>query len=209
MESFVVGFPRWSPDGGQLAVHLTTPGKKRQIYIISVETGSMRRLADGCCPEWTSDGNYLYVNEVGGVNFVARLRVADGNREQLFTGELPRLTRDGTRLIYANTKQPGLFMRSVAGDLKSNPEEKLVDDYVATLGGVATTVDGFFYVSYTEQGIARAIRFYEYALHAARDIAGVPASMEHGLTVSPDGRTLLYSASAKESGVDLVKLEFN
>ena len=63
--------------------------------------------------------------------------------------------------------------------------------------------------SYTEQGIARAIRFYEYALHAARDIAVVPASMEHGLTVSPDGRTLLYSASAKESGVDLVKLEFN
>ena len=68
--------------------------------------------------------------------------------------------------------------------------------------------DGFFYLGCGADGRPRAFRFYDYASRAARDIAPAPRSTSQGLTVAPNGRELLYTADALESGGDLVLLEF-
>jgi len=86
--------------------------------------------------------------------------------------------------------------------------QRLVDDYVPSLGGIAPVSDGFFYLGCGADGRPRAFRFFDYASRAARDIAPAPRSTSFGLTVAPDGRELLYSADALESGGDLVLLEF-
>ncbi|MEO8464957.1 MAG: winged helix-turn-helix domain-containing protein [Gammaproteobacteria bacterium] len=207
IEVTAIGFPRWSPDGRQLAFHVATPGRNRQIYLLPDKGGIAQPFTGGCCAEWSLDGRYLYSVEIGAADMIVRTNTADGTREPLFEGTLPRLTIDGTRMIYSKTTARGLYARSLAGGAATNPEEKLVDDYTPPLGGTTPTSDGFYYVGLTPAGVPRALRFYDYARHAARDVASLPPRTEQGLSVSPDGRTLLYAASSSSNG-DLLELEF-
>jgi hypothetical protein len=112
-------------------------------------------------------------------------------------------------LLFARGDQPGIFARSLAGDVATNPEERLVEDYAyPPSAGVAPVVGGFYYVSYTPDGRARALRFYDDELRSARDVVLLPPNAERvwGLTVSPDGTEILFGAP--QSGADIVLLEF-
>jgi hypothetical protein len=129
-------------------------------------------------------------------------------RERLFEGETAVESADGQRLLYAKSPEPGVFSRALAGGPADNPEERLVDDYLPGLVGIVPVEDGFFYLGYGANGRPRAFRFFDYARRAARDITPAPPGTSFGLTVAPDGRELLYSADASESGGDLVLLEF-
>jgi Tol biopolymer transport system component/DNA-binding winged helix-turn-helix (wHTH) protein len=209
LDAYVTGFPIWSPDGERIAFHASAPSHERLIYSVDVHEGSPVLLASGCCPGgWSADGRYVYATDVGNVPYVMRIRVADGQRERLFEGEMARESADGRRLLYAKSREPGVFSRELAGVPADNPEERLVDDYIPAIGGIAPAADGFFYLGYAADGRPRALRFFDYARHAARDVAPAPQSTSFGLTVSPNERELLYSADASESGGDLVLLEF-
>ena len=44
--------------------------------------------------------------------------------------------------------------------------------------------------------------------HRAKDVAPAPAALDYGLSVSPDEREMLYSASDDPFGDDLLLLDF-
>ena len=105
-------------------------------------------------------------------------------------------------------KPESLRVRSV-GDVASNPEEQLVNDYrYPPSSGFQPLDDGIMYVSYAPDDRARALRFYDFATGRGSDIAPIPAEagVVWGIAVSPDGRELLYTLPT--SGVDLIRLEF-
>ncbi len=56
-------FPRWSPDGRQIAFHAFVPGKPWQIYTIPAEGGTPVEIApeghSEADPDWSPDGNSL------------------------------------------------------------------------------------------------------------------------------------------------------
>jgi len=111
-------------------------------------------------------------------------------------------------VLYARADTAGIFARSLAGGA-AGPEERLVEDYIyPPSAGFEPVAGGFYYVSYSPGGQARAIRFYDDALRGARDVASVPpdAAVIWGLAVSPDGRELLFGAPT--SRADIVLLEF-
>ena len=115
---------------------------------------------------------------------------------------------DGRYLLYSKVREPGIFRRRRDAP-RDAPEERLVDDYTPTLGGIVPVAAGVFYLWHTPGGMPRAFRFYDYAERAAHDVAAAPSSIGLGLTVSPDGRELLYSANGNASGSDLVLFEFD
>ncbi|MDR0779819.1 MAG: hypothetical protein LBF16_03865, partial [Pseudomonadales bacterium] len=127
---------------------------------------------------------------------------------RLFRGELAIETTDGSKLLYTKLGEFGIFARSLAGDPAQNPEERLVDDYTPLLGSIVPVADGFFYLGLTRIGQPRAFRFFDYATRTAKDVAVAAPSVNIGMTVSPDGRELLYAANAIESGTDLMLIEF-
>ena len=94
-------------------------------------------------------------------------------------------------------------------DGAASTEERLVEGYAfPPSAGFEPVAGGFYYVGYAPGGQARAIRFYDDALRTARDVAPLlpSAVIVWGVTVSPDGRELLFGAPT--SGADIVLLEF-
>jgi Tol biopolymer transport system component/DNA-binding winged helix-turn-helix (wHTH) protein len=208
-DEYVTGFPRWSPDGTRIAFHTSARNQERTIYTVDPRGGTPVKLGAGCCPTgWSADARYLYVGDLGTINRAARMRAADGQRETLFQGDFTVESMDGTQLLYARLGEPGVFTRSVRGDIAHNPEVKLVDDYRLTLGGFVPVKDGFYYLGHTPTGQPQAFRFYDYASRKVHDVVPAPSSVGLGLAVSPDGRELLYSSDASGAGADLMLIEF-
>jgi Tol biopolymer transport system component len=204
------GIPRWSPDGAQLSFMAFAPNAEPHTYLVDVDEGLPTLLTSGAATGWSRDGQYLYVTELAGINRVYRYRRADGARELLVErAAAAQETVDGRRLLYVRPNQPGIFVRSLVGDVASNPEERLVADYAHPPShGIQPVEGGFYYVGYTPDGRARAVRFFDDATGAATDVAPVPANADvvWGLTVSRDERELLFGAP--DLGADLVQLEF-
>jgi Tol biopolymer transport system component/DNA-binding winged helix-turn-helix (wHTH) protein len=210
LEEEITGFPRWSPDGLRIAFHTSSPGQERMIYVVDLAGGTPSKLGGGCCPGgWSADGRFIYVGDLGSVNRVARLNVPLGTRESLFEGNLASETPDGKTLLYAKDGKPGLFARSLHGDVAHNPEKKLLDDFVgAPLVAYFPVNEGIFYLGYTPEGRPRAFRYYDFATGMAYDVMPAPRRVSLGLTVSPDERELLYAADQQDAGSDITLFEF-
>ena len=212
LDQLITGYPRWSPDGTRIAFHTSAPGEARVIWLVDVEKrGPATRLLNGCCPGgWSADGEYLYVGADAGTNrgFVSRVNVATRSQELLFEGETAVESSDGRYLLYAKSRERGYFRRSLDGHPAESEEQRLVTDYRPPIGGIAPVADGFFYIGLGSNDEPRAVRFFDYARGEPRDIALVPVGTVVGLTLSPDGRELLYAAVDGPPEADIVLLEF-
>ncbi len=210
LEEAITGFPRWSPDGTQIAFHASSPNAERMIYVVDLAGGVPRKLGGGCCPGgWSADGRYLYVGDFGKIDSVARMSVPSGKRERLFEGAQATESVDGKLLLYAKADVPGLFARSLLGNVTQNPEEKLLDDFVVgPLVAYIPARGGIYYLGYTPEGKPRAFRYYDYASRQAHDVMPAPRGVSLGLTVSPDERELLYSADQENAGADIALFDF-
>jgi hypothetical protein len=128
--------------------------------------------------------------------------------QRLLEGGLARESADGKYLIYRKSHAPGIFRRSLDGDISKNPEELVVSDFWPNnqLGGYAPFAGGIYYVSGDEQGKAGPFRYFDYAAHKSIDVAPAAPGLDKGFTVSPDRRRILFAATA-ENGGDLLSLE--
>jgi Tol biopolymer transport system component len=211
--AYLSGFPRWSPDSKHIAFHARTPNEP-QIYVVDPAAGVPRQITHTpqgfAGPAWTMDGEHVMAWQIiDGHGQIFLIRVADGQAEQLFKGSVPVPTPDGRRVLYAKTSEPGIFARDLAGDPSRNPEERLVVDFEMGDGGMLPVPNGIYYLGFSPQGEPTAFRYFDYRVRRANDIAPAPPVLEYGLTVSPDERELLYSATNDASGGDLELLEFS
>jgi len=210
--AYISGFPRWSPDSKHIAFHARTPNEP-QIYLVDPDAGAPRQITKSPLgfvgPSWMMDGQHLLAWQVvNGQGQVFRIRVADGQAEQLFEGCVPVPTPDGKRILYAKTREPGIFARELAGDPARNPEERLVGDFEMGYGGMLPVPNGIYYLSFSPQGRPKAFRYFDYRMRRANDIAPAPPVLQYGLTVSPNQSELLYSTTNDVSSDDLELLEF-
>jgi Tol biopolymer transport system component len=206
----VVGYPRWAPDSKSIAFHSSAPSEPRVIYRVDVESGATTRLFNGCCPGgWSADGRSLYVTAIGDVNYIERIDIKTGERERLIEGETGTESADGQFLLYSKGRERGYFRWPLSSASGTGEETRLVEDYAPSLGGIAPVADGFYYVGLTDDSTPRAIRFYSYAGGEAWDVAEVPARMAIGLTVTGDGREVLYAAIGGSPEADILLLDFD
>lgn len=106
------GEPSWSPDGKKI-VYVSDEARTPQLYVIDVETKRTRRLtakgSQNVDPDWGADGRIAYVTKRGGLNQIAVLDPADGDRSAALvttpgSWERPSWSRDGRHLVASRDK---------------------------------------------------------------------------------------------------------
>jgi Tol biopolymer transport system component len=192
-----LGSPRWSPDSRWIAFDSPKAGNP-DVYVISADGGQPRRLTSGPSnnvrPSWSHDGRWIYFGSNRSGDWQIWKEPAQGGAAvQVTTGDGFEAfeSDDGRFVYYAKLNAPGIWKVPVAG----GEETRVLDR-----GGVsiwALTGQGICFFDFSGS-TGSALKFYNLATgktmllrEFSRD-APIDTS-ETALTVSPDGRWILYT----------------
>ena len=159
------------------------------IYTISASGGKPQPLttdpANDGNPSWSHDGRWIYFDS-------ARTGRAEVWKVPANGGEAVQLTRKGA---FGPMESPdGKFLYFTKSLVNTNlwrapvegSEEVKVLDSVSSYGSVALVPTGIYFIA------GRYIEFFNLATGKTTQIAAIGRHGEGGLTISPDGRTILY-----------------
>ncbi len=198
------GTPRWSPDGRRIAFDSLGKDGHYGIWAIDADGGSSRRLTHGpgdeIVPSWSRDGRYVYfAREAGGPPDVWRIPAAGGAEE--------RITHGGGFFSFESVDGKTLFfMRRLDGSpllalpLAGGPEREIAKCVSSFAVGPA----GLYSEDCADDGPTPL--FVRDPATGQGRLLGKLDQAWAGLTVSPDGQTILF-AKAVSVGADLMMIE--
>ncbi|MBI3210866.1 MAG: PD40 domain-containing protein [Candidatus Solibacter usitatus] len=200
------GAPRWSPDGQWIAFHSSFEGQA-EVYVIPVTGGKPRNVtshpSSDAWPSFSRDGKWIYFNSNrSGERQIWKVAVSGGVPVQMTKngGYASIESPDGLYLYYNQTMgTPGPLWRiPVSGGV---PPVKVVDGVIlaafAVLDGGVYYLDrlsgeGGIYSIYRPAGEVR-LRFFNLATSRSTIVAHHLGNVEPCLSVSSDGRTILFN----------------
>jgi Tol biopolymer transport system component/DNA-binding winged helix-turn-helix (wHTH) protein len=190
------GSPQWSPDGKKLAFD-SRPRDHWEIYVADVAEGIPRKLAtnmsDLIRPHWSRDGKWLYFRseELGRMG-VYRCPVDGGDAVALSqdTGVSPQESFDGKTVYFASTYSKPVLRKVSLLALPGTSSEVDGLPRVSHAGLWALSPGGIYFVPADEP---TSLRYFDFATKEIRPIFDVDKYFGSGLSVSPDGRRILYS----------------
>jgi Tol biopolymer transport system component/DNA-binding winged helix-turn-helix (wHTH) protein len=213
---YVTGTPRWSPDGRWIAFDSRScaPGAdgNPDIYLISADGRQPTRLttdpAEDVAPSWSRDGRWIYFSSNrGGSMQIWKMPAAGGQSTQVTEqgGFEGFESFDGKSLYYTKGRAiPGLWRMPTAG----GKEEFVTGHHQAGLWRYwRVTEQGIYFATATSAGAL--LEFYSFANKLISEVARLSRGAERylpGLSVSPDGRSLLY-CQMDHSGSDIMMVE--
>jgi Tol biopolymer transport system component len=203
------GGPQWSPDGRQIAFSAPDEKGTFAIYVMDSAGGRIRRVtppdAGASTVSWSRDGNWLYyaANHTGRLE-LWRIASSGGESTQVTDsgGFMAFESWDGKTLYYTKTRNAGLtpiYARALPGGAERMAFAAAVNDAFAVTG------DGIYYFTQASEG-GFALQFVETATGRVRTMTTVDVVPAWRLTVSPDGRTVVFGAR-KPANSDLMWIE--
>ena len=191
------GRPRWSPDGRYIAFEFH-PHERSEIYMVEVPGGVPRLVptipgSDNLSPSWSRDGKWIYfASKRGGEAFqVWRMPIAGGVPEQLtrYGGISPIESADGRYLYYSKYEQNGIWRMPLRGD---GAESMVLSDMDPDgWPNWALSPEGIYFLKFGKFPKA-SLAFYDFAENTTRIIWPLEKQAGWGLSLSSDGRSLLY-----------------
>jgi Tol biopolymer transport system component/DNA-binding winged helix-turn-helix (wHTH) protein len=189
------GHPRWSPDGQKVAFHAFSAANLSQleVYVVDISERIPRKLVTNLKtaydPTWSADGKWIYV----------RSKLRDEN-----SPEICRLPSGGGQAVPLSIVSEGLddevfyfadrrFRSAIRGvSLRGGPKAFPLDGMPQVNNWNAwTAVHGGIY--FVPVGLPDTLRYYDFASRELHDVLRLQKDFSDGLSISPDGRYLLYS----------------
>jgi Tol biopolymer transport system component/DNA-binding winged helix-turn-helix (wHTH) protein len=209
---YISGTPRWSPDGQYIAFD-SRKDDTSDIYVVSTQGGAPRRLTGSgfheLMPSWSRDGQWVYFRSNRSGSFeIWKIPAAGGESVQMTKqgGFEAFESPDGKFIYFTKGRGPGGFYKlPVAGG-----EEVEVPE-LANAGYWRYWVvgnEGIYFVAETDSR-HWAIKLFSFASRKVKRIAVMnepPIAGPPGLTVSPDGRFILYTQNDRKVS-DIVLVE--
>lgn len=188
------GTPRWSPDSQRIVFDSNKEGRF-QIYVVDATGGVPQRLTttpvDDAAPSFSGDGKWIYFSSrQSGRWEVWKMATGGGETVQITRGGgfSPFESHNG-KLVYYQKLEDDSEVWSVPAE--TGTETKVLD----SVGGrkFAVTGSGIYFMTVPPGSADYHLRFFEFATKSTRDIAQISKPLFLGLTVSPDGQSVLYT----------------
>ena len=209
----VVGSPAWSPDSRQIAFDARPQGNP-DIFVVSAEGGLPRRLttdlSEDAAPSWSHDGRWIYfASDRDGSQQVWKMPAERGGAPLRVTqggGFSSQESPDGRFLYYAKRRflLGGLWRISTDGGTEARVVDQLDPEYDRMW---ALTSKGLYFVS-GERPVRGVLNFLPFSAQRRTSVAALENLDRSvpGLSVSPDGRWILYPR-VDQRNADILLLE--
>jgi len=206
------GPARWSPDGARIVFECQTDGND-DICVVPAGGGAIRRItkhpARDCQASWSRDGRWIYFTSNRSGSFQVWKAPADGSEAEAVQltkggGFSPLESLDGATVYFANERIPAAIWKVPAG---GGTEARVVD--LKILGSSQTfevSAEGIYYGSSSDPERWFDLLFYRFSTGKPEVVSKIDKKLWNGLSVSPDGRWLLFSAFEAPYG-DLYMVE--
>jgi len=193
-----LGSPRWSPDSRWIAFDNPKAGNS-DIYVIGADGGQPRRLTNGPSnnvrPSWSQDGRWIYFGSNRSGDSQIWKQPSQGGAAVQVTkakgGEEAFESLDGKFVYYAKLDVPGVWKVPVAGGEETRVLGRGEEGVWALTGQGICVFD-------LSGSAGAALQFYNFATgkvtllkEFSKDIR--VRTNDNALTVSPDGRWILYT----------------
>lgn len=204
------GRARWSPNGRYLAFEFH-PREQSEIYVAEVPGGLPHLVpsiagADNLSPSWSRDGKSLYFASKRGTEpfQVWKMPVQGGSPTRMTKngGISPVESPDGRFLYYSKYEQGGIWRMPLAG---GDETEILPGVEGGSWPNWGVSEDGIYFLRFGKFPRV-TIDFFEFASGKATPIWALVKEPGWGLSVSSDGKSIVYVQSEfSESNLMLVK----
>jgi Tol biopolymer transport system component/DNA-binding winged helix-turn-helix (wHTH) protein len=195
----MTGSPRWAPDGNRIVFDSNAEGQF-ELYTIRAEGGKPRRLTTNPATDgvgsWSHDGKWIYfMSTRSGERQVWKMPAEGGAAIQLtrHVGYVAFESPDHRFVYYSKGRQETSLWRV---PVDGGEEQQLLDS-VLWLNFVVAP-DGIFFVPGHADG-TWSIRFFNFQTGATTVVAPIEGQAAVGLSLSPDGRYILYSENDQQS----------
>jgi Tol biopolymer transport system component len=201
------GDPQWSPDGERIAFASILEGQWR-IFITSANGGKPKRLTSSPASDhtlrWSRDGKWIYfASDRSGERQVWKIAASGG--------EAARVTRKGGFAAFESPDSQWVYYAKSDGASslwkvpRDGGEETQVLESVEQ-HAFAIVNEGIYFIPRPDSAGRYLIQFYNFATKGIRSITMIERPIRPFLSVSPDGRSILYS-QVDQTGSDLMLVE--
>jgi Tol biopolymer transport system component len=195
----LVGSPAWSPDSRRIAFDARPDGHP-DIFTVRAEGGRTERLttepSDDSAPSWSTDGRWMYFSsDRDGKQQLWRMPAEGGQSERLTNGGgfASQETSDGRFLYYTRQRwSPGGLWRLPVG---GGEETLVLEQLDAELDRMWTVRPEGVYFAHFDRSSRAVISFFPFSTRRPASLLSLENfdRFAPGVSVSPDGRWLLYT----------------
>ena len=200
--------PQWSPDGRTLLFN-SRPAGAGDLYLLQPDTGKLTQLTKDPTEEnearWSRDGRSIYfASDRTGRDEVWRMPAAGGAPAQITRQGGAAAIESGDGFLYyaKDATSPSSIWRV---PVNGGAEVHVVDGLSYSIN-FAVGERGLYFVAVGDTGDKPSVDFFDFATSKRSTLVRLDKPFWFGMTLSPDGKSLLFSL-VHSAGSNLMLVE--